>query len=78
MTNQQNDNAFMVGMLFGVLVGGVLAGLLAPRSGEETRALVRERGLELKDRAEDVVLRAQNVANDTVARVQQQTRNIRG
>jgi len=33
--------------------------------------LMRERGLELKDRAEDVVLRAQNVANDTLVRVQQ-------
>ena len=52
------------------------AGLLAPRSGTQTRALVRERGLELKDRAEDVVLRAQTIANETLARVRQDYPNL--
>jgi gas vesicle protein len=78
MANEQGDGSFMLGLLVGAVVGGILAGLLAPRSGEETRALVRERGLELKDRAEDTVLRAQTVANDTLARVQQQARGVVG
>lgn len=71
MADQGGTDPFMLGLLAGALVGAVVAGLLAPRSGEETRALVRERGLELKDRAEDVVLRAQAVANETLARVRQ-------
>lgn len=78
MADERRDGSFMVGLLVGAVAGGVVAGLLAPRSGEETRAIVRERGLELKDRAEDVVLRAQSVANDTMARVQQRTRSLGG
>lgn len=43
----------------GVVVGGVAAGLLAPRSGVEMREVVRERGLALKEQAEDVAVQAQ-------------------
>lgn len=71
MTNEQDNTTFLMGLFLGAFVGGTVAGLLTPRSGEETRSMVRERGLELKDRAEDVVLRAQNVANDTVVKVKQ-------
>lgn len=45
-----------VGLALGLLVGAVAAALAAPRSGSSTRELLRERGLELKDRA-DVLLR---------------------
>lgn len=71
MADQSGSDPFVIGLFTGAVVGAVVAGLLAPRSGQETRALVRERGLELKDRAEDVVLRAQAVASETLARVRQ-------
>ncbi len=51
-------------------MGGAAAALLAPQSGPETREQVMERGLELKSRAEDTVQRAQQVARETVAKVQ--------
>ena len=35
---------FLAGALFGGLIGGALGVLLAPRSGEETRRELRERG----------------------------------
>lgn len=70
IADQDRNDSFATGFLLGLLVGGLMAGLLAPRSGPQTRELVRERGLELKDRAEDVVLRAQTIANETLARVQ--------
>jgi gas vesicle protein len=47
-----------------------VATLLAPQSGPETREQVVERGLELKNRAEDAVQRAQQVASEAVAKVQ--------
>jgi gas vesicle protein len=71
MADQNGTDPFIIGLFAGAVVGAVVAGLLAPRSGQQTRALVRERGLELKDRAEDVVLRAQAVANETLTRVRQ-------
>ena len=75
---QENDSMFLVGLVVGALVGGILAGLLAPRSGEETRMLMRERGLELKGRADAVVQRTQTAANTTLTRVQQTTQSFTG
>ena len=41
-----------VGLMAGALAGVVATLLLAPQSGEETRTQIRERGVELKDKAE--------------------------
>lgn len=43
--------AFMTGAMFGGLVGGALGLLYAPRSGEETRKLIRDKSTEMKDQA---------------------------
>ena len=61
---------FLAGLFFGAMVGAAAATLLTPRSGAEAREQVAERGLELKSRAEDTVQRAQQVANEAVAKVQ--------
>jgi gas vesicle protein len=70
MDKQSGDLAFFVGLVAGAIIGGAAAALLAPHSGPETREQIVERGLELKGRAEDVVERAQQVATETVAKVQ--------
>ncbi len=68
---QKNDDMlFLAGLFFGAMVGAAAATLLTPRSGAEAREQVAERGLELKSRAEDTVQRAQQVANEAVAKVQ--------
>jgi gas vesicle protein len=46
-----------VGLALGLLAGAVAAALAAPRSGTSTRELLRERGLELKDRADELLRR---------------------
>jgi gas vesicle protein len=43
--------AFVAGFLIGGLVGAATALLIAPQSGEETRAIIRDRSIELRDRA---------------------------
>lgn len=50
------DYALLKGVMFGLALGAVGAAVLAPRRGAATRELLRERGLELKDRA-DAMLR---------------------
>jgi gas vesicle protein len=71
MMNERNDDVlFFVGLVLGAIAGGAMAALLTPRSGTEVREQVAERGLELKNRAEDAVQRAQLVATDAVAKVQ--------
>ena len=67
---KNDDMLFLAGLFFGAMVGAAAATLLTPRSGAETREQVAERGLELKSRAEDTVQRAQQVANEAVAKVQ--------
>ncbi len=45
---------FLLGMVIGGLVGFAAGIFLAPRSGEETRALLSERGKEWRDKAEEL------------------------
>ena len=69
---------FLAGLVAGAIVGGAVAALLVPRSGPETREQIVERGIELKNRAEDVVDRAQRVAGETVAKVQTAAQDMIG
>jgi gas vesicle protein len=60
------------GLLIGGLIGAGAALLSAPRSGEDTRSMLRERGFELRDRAvetaEEARLRAEELARVGVDR----------
>ena len=78
MSERNDDMLFLAGVFIGAIVGGVAAVLLAPQSGPETREQVAERGLELKSRAEDAVQRAQQVASDTVTKVQSTAQGLIG
>ena len=54
MSENNDFVSFLAGMIIGGLVGAAAAMLMAPQSGEETRALIRDKGIELKDKAVDV------------------------
>lgn len=47
--------AFLSGFLMGALVGGAIALLLAPMSGEETRTMIMDKSIELKEKTKDGV-----------------------
>ncbi len=52
MADQDNEfGAFLSGFMIGGLVGAAVALLLAPQSGEETRTLIRDKSIEIKDKA---------------------------
>jgi len=55
---------FMAGFLVGALAGAAAALLLAPQSGEETRTIIKEKGIELGHRAEDLGVEARRKAED--------------
>lgn len=52
MGKQDEAASFITGFLIGGLVGAATALLLAPQSGEDTRTQIREKGIELKEKAE--------------------------
>jgi gas vesicle protein len=70
MRDRNDDLLFFAGLVLGAIAGGAVAALLTPQSGPQIREQVAERGLELKNRADDAVQRAQQVATEAVAKVQ--------
>ena len=51
MSDRDEFGAFLVGFIVGGLTGAVVALLFAPQSGEETRALIKDKSIELRDKA---------------------------
>jgi len=51
--NGQNFLSFLIGFIVGGLIGAAVALLFAPQSGEETRAQIREKSIELRDQASE-------------------------
>ena len=72
-TKINRTGSFLTGMLFGSLVGGTVALLFAPQSGEETRTVIKEKGLEIKDKAVESGMeirhKAEDVAQKTRTRI---------
>ncbi len=54
MSNNNNSGLFMVGVVLGGMVGTVTGLLLAPRSGRETRRIIKKSADALPEMAEDL------------------------
>jgi gas vesicle protein len=53
MSDRNDFGSFLAGFIVGGLTGAVVALVLAPQSGEETRTIIKEKAIELKDKAAD-------------------------
>lgn len=67
---------FFAGLVIGGLVGAALALLLAPQSGEETRAQIRDKSLEYKDWAEEGMVQARQQMERQVVTLQDQVTSL--
>lgn len=74
MAERDEFGAFLVGFIVGGLTGAVAALLLAPQSGEETREVIKERAIELRDKASEglsgAYSQAEIAANDAVRKAE--------
>ncbi len=81
MSERDEFGAFLVGFIVGGLSGAVVALLFAPQTGEETRALIKDKSIELRDRAqmsaEEALARAEAVAADARARADELAAQLR-
>jgi gas vesicle protein len=53
MSEQKNFGAFLMGFVIGSLSGAIASLLLAPQTGEETRQIIKDRAIELKDKSQE-------------------------
>jgi gas vesicle protein len=82
MMSDNNDfGTFFAGLIVGGLVGAAVALLLAPQSGEETRTLIYDKSIELKDRAveygQDARTRAATALEEARVRADQALEEVR-
>jgi len=77
MSDRDEFGAFLVGFIVGGLTGAVVSLLFAPQSGEETRALIKDKSIELRDKAqvtgEEALARAEALAADARRRAEELT-----
>ena len=75
MLNRNEFGAFAVGLLIGGVAAGVAALLYAPQSGEETRTLIKDRSIELRDKAqertEEALARLEASATEALAHIEE-------
>lgn len=81
MSDNNDFGSFLAGFVIGGLVGAAVALLLAPQSGEQTRTVIKERGIVLRDRAktygQDARARAEHVLEDARLRVDETMEELR-
>jgi gas vesicle protein len=65
--SQSSGAEFFAGLVVGGLVGAALAILLAPQSGEETRAQLREKSYDIKHTAEESLADTREKADSILA-----------
>ena len=63
-------SSFFTGFFLGALIGGAAALLMAPQSGEETRTQIREKSVELREKAEATY-------GDLIKKVEESTQELR-
>jgi gas vesicle protein len=75
MSDHDEFGAFLVGFIVGGLTGAVVSLLFAPQSGEETRALIKDKSIELRDMAshgaEEALARAEAAAAEAKVRAEE-------
>lgn len=75
MSERDNFGSFLVGFLVGGLAGAVVALLYAPQTGEDTRTVIKDKAIELKDKTtvtiDETYKKAEVAANDAVAKAQE-------
>lgn len=72
MSDSDNFGAFLIGFVVGGAVGAVTALLLAPQSGEETREMIKDQAIVLRDKTVDTYeatrAKAEEAADEAVKR----------
>ncbi len=69
MAERDEFSAFLIGFIIGGLTGAAISLILAPQSGEETREILRDRAIELRDKAQETAQVAREQVGSTAGEV---------
>ncbi len=56
--NERDSSHFALGFLLGAVAGLAIGFLYAPKAGRETRAMLKEKGGEVKEKAKEIAAKA--------------------
>ena len=69
MDNRSGAGGFAIGIILGAVVGLAIGFLYAPRPGQETREMLREKAKEVREKGAEFAGRAQEAAEDVGKKV---------
>ncbi|OGO41890.1 MAG: hypothetical protein A2137_05230 [Chloroflexi bacterium RBG_16_58_8] len=71
MGDRDSGSSFTIGFILGAIAGVAIGFLYAPKSGKETRAMLREKAGEVKEKTSEVTEKAKEVAIEAGKRVRE-------
>ena len=71
MTEKDTGTSFIIGFLIGAAAGATIGFLYAPKTGAETRALLKEKAIETERKAAEVAGKAKEAAIKVEKRVEE-------
>jgi gas vesicle protein len=76
MAERDEFGAFLIGFIVGGLTGAAISLIMAPQSGEETREYIKDRAIELRDKAQETAVVAKDQVTTTAATVRNQAGDL--
>jgi gas vesicle protein len=73
MSDSNDFGAFLIGFIVGGLTGAAVSLLFAPQTGEQTRELIHDKAIELRDRASETVEEARLHAEEALVDAKHKT-----
>ena len=76
--SRRGSGGFIAGMVLGGALGFVAGLIMAPKSGDETRSVLSERGQELRDKADEFLAAARERMASATGEGKRAARTMRG
>lgn len=74
MSEKDTLGGLGIGLILGAAIGLAIGFLYAPRPGEETREIIKEKAVEAKDKATDVIDKVKQTAVEAKTTAQEKLR----